>query len=267
MTETPLPPASEQQAAPATPETHPRLLYTLLALLTAALAFGGWGVMEDLRVRIRRAGVAAARAAGQDRAARTTRRHADPLRPDQPRGQPRPAEHPGRARRGDRRPARRCRLLRAPGRRHRPAPRPERARSCSCSRRTTGLALHRHADPEPQPRRGQHAARLTLSRRRHPRRQAAAAGLGATCASSRMRRRCSTRSSISSRSRATWCCRPDSSRCGCSARLEPTGGAAIEQSFTWADAMRATPPARRVEAALAEPPDPESTSMSPISKP
>ena len=51
MTETPVPPDPETQPAPLPEaaqahEPHPRLLYALLALLAAALAFGGWGVWK-----------------------------------------------------------------------------------------------------------------------------------------------------------------------------------------------------------------------------
>ena len=82
-----------------------------------------------------------------------------PLRPDQPQRQPRAAGHAGRARRGDRRPARRRRLLRAPGRHDRPAPRPERALGRVRARSRRHLALPGDPDPEPQPRRDQQGRR------------------------------------------------------------------------------------------------------------
>ncbi len=101
---------------------------------------------------------AAGRAAGAHRQPGTTGGHAVALGPDQPRRQPGPAERAGRARRGNRRPARRRRLLRALRRRHRAAPRAGGARAAPAAADRTGLAFHRHPDPEPQPRRGQRLA-------------------------------------------------------------------------------------------------------------
>ena len=140
-------------------------LFATLALLLLALAFGGWGFWKVFGDAVRPADIerSCSDQQAQDRPTRTTRRHAGPFRPDQPRCQPRPAEHAGRTRRGDRRPARRRGLLRALRRRHRRSAAAWPCTSCTCSRRRAKPGTSPPRSPRTSTAARSTAGRLTVS--------------------------------------------------------------------------------------------------------